>query len=125
MSLRANDLFERIRDLKLQSDNLETGEQTARERLGREVLQALHEIDRVSQATALDAGAQGSRGGDTVATRLSVAIAGQSSAVLGTVCGLTDIRTAAARRPDNLISAAASIRLIGAAASIRVTGRPR
>ena len=112
MSLRANSLFERIRDLTLQSDSMGAGDLATREVLGREVLQALLEIDRATKATPCDAGAQGGAAGGS--TPVMVSLASQSPVFVGALCGATDpIRGAATLNAASLIGAPISIRLTG------------
>src|SRR4051794_37121250 len=44
-------LLQRVRDLAVQAANVGANDQSARDAIGKEVTQALNEIDRISQAT--------------------------------------------------------------------------
>jgi flagellin len=87
-------LLQRIRDLTVQASNVGANDQSARDAIGKEVTQALNEIDRISQATVFGSKnlLDGSEtGGFTFHVgyngasynQLNVAIGGMSSAALG------------------------------------------
>jgi hypothetical protein len=110
MSLRAHTLLERVRDLTVRSDSTDVNEQASRDAVGREVLQALDEIDRVARAAIHSPGAPGAAAGGATPIRAMV-----SPGMHGAVGATTDARGAAARSAASPISAGISI---------RVTGRP-
>ncbi len=106
MSLRANSLLEHIRDLTVCPDCTDADDQARRGAVGRQVLQALEEIDRVAQATTDAAGAP--------PPPATAALAGQGLAFPGSVYGVTDMCG---------MTVLNTARLIGSATSVRLTGR--
>ena len=89
-------LLQRVRDLAVQASNVGGNDSAARDAIGREVTQALSEIDRIASATVF--GSKNLLDGSETAgftfhvgyngssyNQLNVAISGQSSAALGLV----------------------------------------
>jgi flagellin len=96
-------LLQRIRDLAVQAANTGANDQTARDAIGKEVTQALNEIDRISNATVF--GAKSLLDGSQSAgftfhvgyngasyNQLNISISGMSAAALG-LTGLASVIT--------------------------------
>ena len=104
MSLRTNSLREYIRDLTGRPDGSDADDQARRGTVGREVLQALAEIDRIARATPGATRAPGGAAAGTAAPLSALAVA---------VYGVTDVRGGTAGATAQLIAAATSVRLTG------------
>lgn len=96
MSLRTNSLVEGIRDLRDQSASAGPPDQAARGALGREVLQALHEIDRVATTATRGPGRLARPANHTLTDQLSAVLAGSA----------TSLSNAGARNATSLIGTA-------------------
>jgi hypothetical protein len=112
MSLRANSLLERVRDLTVRPDGTQADDQASRGTVGREVLRALDEIDRMAQATIGAAGASGAAAGGATTVTSTASLAVQSPVVLG-VNATTELCAATARNAQSLIGPGTSIRPTG------------
>jgi flagellin len=109
-------ILQRVRDLTVQAANIGAGDQSSRDAIGREVTQALNEIDRIASATVY--GSKNLLDGSESAgftfhvgysgasyNQISVSISGMSSAALG----LASSTLVASITGTNAASALASI----------------
>lgn len=108
MSLRTNNLVERIRDLRDQSARAGAPDQAARAAFGREVLQALGDIDRVATTAARGSGPQGRPADGAVTEQLRAVLAGPSPVVCGVAGHATTVSNAGARNAASLVGTTAS-----------------